>query len=297
MSIIGLSHWTLLVTDIDDASRFYADVMGWKAISGVTESTHDGVPVRTARFVRDGQRVELMSPPSLSAARRVRPEMNQLGLSHITVATGPARDTMKHLEEAGVRVRSHTLSSFVPGQEADGTQFLFEDPDGNIIETFTSSPDWNPFGIGESDEDGGSTAGVLHLSHWSLCVADPSVSLPFYREILGWREIKRLDWEGPGPSRVMDVGPARLTTWLLGSGGQRIEIIHFAEPSSPPRPEPGAPGLSHLSVLVDDVSSTARDLEQRGVRARVAGGSVTFEDPDGNRVVGFQRSSPMGWPH
>jgi catechol 2,3-dioxygenase-like lactoylglutathione lyase family enzyme len=297
MAIIELSHWTLSVTDIDGASRFYTDVMGWNAISGVTESTHDGASVRTARFVRDGQRVELMSLPNRSTARIVLPQVNHLGLSHITVATGPARDTMKHLEEAGVRVRKHTLSSFVPGQEADGTQFLFEDPDGNIIETFTSGPDWNPFGIGESDEDGGSKAGILHLSHWSLCVADPSVSLPFYRDILGWTEIKRLDWAGPGPSRVMDVGPARLTTWLLGSGGQRIEIIHFAEPSSPPHAEPGGPGLSHLSVLVDDASSTARDLEKRGVRTSLAGGSVTFDDPDGTRVVGFERSSPMGWPH
>jgi len=297
MAIIELSHWTLSVTDIDEASRFYTDVMGWNAISGVTESTHDGVPVRTARFVRDGQRVELMSLPNPAATRKVPPQVNHLGLSHITVATGPALGTMKHLEEAGVRVRKHTLGSFIPGQEAERTQFLFEDPDSNVIETFTSGPDWNPFGIGESEEDGGSKAGILHLSHWSLCVANPSVSLAFYRDILGWTEIKRLDWEGPGPSRVMDVGPARLTTWLLRSGGQRIEIIHFAEPPSPPRSVTGAPGLSHLSVLVDDASSTARDLEEGDVRTRFAGGSVTFEDPDGNRVVGFEPSSPMGWPH
>jgi catechol 2,3-dioxygenase-like lactoylglutathione lyase family enzyme len=95
----------------------------------------------------------------------------------------------------------------------------------------------------------------------------------------------------------MDVAPARLTTWLLGSGGQRIEIIHFAEPPSPPRVDRGGPGLSHLSVLVDDPSATARDLEARGVGARVTEGSVIFEDPDGNRIVGIGRSSAMAWSH
>jgi catechol 2,3-dioxygenase-like lactoylglutathione lyase family enzyme len=297
MSITQLSHWTLSVTDLDRSSRFYADVMGWRVLPGGRGSSRDGIPVRTARFARDGQQVELMSIPGPDATRRPPPEVNHLGLSHITVATGPARDAIKRLLERGVRVREHTLSSFVPEQAAEGNQFLFEDPDGNIIETFTAGPDWNPFGIGDSDEDGGSAAGILHLSHWSLCVADPDVSLPFYQDVLGWVEIMRLDWEGPGPSRVMDVGPARLTTWLLGSGGQRIEIIHFSEPPSLLRPGQCAPGLSHLSVLVDDAISTARELGTRGIDAKLDDKAVIFEDPDGNRIEGLERSSVMRRAH
>ena len=287
MSIIGLSHWTLSVTDIERSSRFYADVMGWKSVA----STAGPVPI--ARFIRDGQRVQLASIPG--PPRTPRHEVHHLGLSHMTVATGPARDTMKRLAENGVRIREHTLSSFVPGQESDGTQFLFEDPDGNIIETFAAGPDWNPFHIGESDSDGGSAAGILHLSHWSLCVADPDRSLPFYRDVLGWTEIMRLDWEGAGPSRVMDIGPARLTTWLLGSGGQRIEMIHFDAPPSPPRPDDGLPGLSHLSVLVDDLASTVRELVASGIDASVAEGNVTLADPDGNRIVGLERDEVTRW--
>jgi catechol 2,3-dioxygenase-like lactoylglutathione lyase family enzyme len=273
MAITGLSHWTLSVTDVDRSSRFYSDVMGWRPAGG------------PGRFVKDGQRVSLAALPG-PTARTPRPEVHHLGLSHMTVASGPADDTMKRLLERNVCVREHTLGNFIGGPDDEGTQFLFEDPDGNIIETFLARPDWNPFGIGDSDTGAGSGAGILHLSHWSLCVADPEVSLPFYRDVLGWTEIVRLDWEGPGPSRVMDVGPARLTTWLLGSGGQRIEIIHFAEPPSPPRVDRGAPGLSHLTVLVDDGSSTAGELRARGIDATVSDGTVMFEDPDGNRVVG-----------
>ncbi len=82
------------------------------------------------------------------------------------------------------------------------------------------------------------------MSHWSLCIKDPTSALPFYRDILGWEELSVFEWEGPGPSRVMDVGTARLTTWLLGVSGQRIEIIHFADPpatESAPEAEPRVP--------------------------------------------------------
>jgi len=291
MSIIGLSHWTLLVTDLDRSSRFYADVMGWRRLP--VDAGSGAAPLPTVRFVRDGQRVELAPLPS--AARSSPPEVHHLGHSHMTVATGPARATMKRLAEHGVRVREHTLSSFVARQEADGSQFLFEDPDGNIIETFAAGPDWNPFGTGHSDSDGGSPAGIMHLSHWSLCVADPERSLPFYRDVLGWTELMRLDWEGSGPSRVMDVGPARLTMWLFGSDGQRIEIIHFYEPPSPLRPDRGAPGLSHLSVLVDDVPLSAAELRASGIDTTVAEGTLRFADPDGNTIVGLERSEATRW--
>ena len=290
MPRLELSHWTLSVTDIERSSRFYTEVMGWRKVSGTTTSIEDRVPVLTARFVRDGQRIELRSLPGRHVAGARRPQVNHLGLSHMTVATGPAGKTMARLKERGVRVREHTLGSFVPALDSNGSQFLFEDPDANIIETFAAGPDWNPFGTGGSDDDGGSPAGVLHLSHWSLCVARPDASLPFFRDVLGWSEITRLDWEGPGPSRVMDVGPARLTTWLLASGGQRIEIIHFAEPPGPPRADRGGPGLSHLSVFIDDASSTARELAAAGVDAQLTEGTLVFKDPDGNRIVGVDRS-------
>jgi len=283
---MDVSHWTLSVTDLERSSRFYRDVMGW---APVASPGGDAV-----RFVRDGQRVELVALPAPVTERRARPEVHHLGLSHITVATGPALETMARLRECGADVRDATLGSFV--HDGDRTQFLFEDPDGNVIETFAAGEDWNPFGIGESDTDRGSRAGILHLSHWSLCVADPDVSLPFYRDVLGWAEIMRLDWEGPGPSRVMGVGPARLTTWLLGSGGQRIEVIHFAEPPSPPPPDRRAPGLSHISVLVDDAASTARALGVSAIRAAVGDGTVTFEDPDGNVIVGLEPGNALRWP-
>jgi catechol 2,3-dioxygenase-like lactoylglutathione lyase family enzyme len=285
----------LTVADLERSAAFYRDVMGWRPITApAKDESHTGRS--TMRFVRDGQRIELASFEARLPAVRSQPQVNHLGLSHMTVSTGRTVDVMTNLVAQGVTVRKHTLSSFVPG--AADSQFLFEDCDGNIIETYESDDEWNAFaGTGESDNDGGSRVGIAHLSHWSLCVADPTHSLLFYKEVLGWQEMGVIDWSGPGPSQVMDVGPAQLTTWLLATSGQRIEIIHFAQPASPPRLEhdPYVLGLSHLTVLVDNPRETADGFVERGLDAALTEGpdgeAVVFKDPDGNLIRGIANVS------
>ncbi len=163
-----------------------------------------------------------------------------------------------------------------------------------MIETYESDGDWNSFaGIGSSEFDAPTRVGITHLSHWSLCVTNPARSLPFYRDILGWQELSVFEWEGPGPSRVMDVGPARLTTWLLAAGEQRIEIIHFSEPPVMARGGSGTSrtGLSHMTVVVDDVREAASELTQAGAEPMItkgcAGEAVVFQDPDGHVIRGI----------
>ena len=272
MTITGFSHWTLAVTDLERSTAFYRDVMGWQLV---------GTDEHARRFVRDGQRVELRSTAKGTSTPAAAPAVNHLGLSHITVATGPAPAVLASLHRlARVKVRDHTRSSFTPGMEQAGTQFLFEDPDGNIIETYAAEDDWNAFGVGDSDPARSNDVGIAHLSHWSLCVADPARSLPFYRDVMGWKECAVIEWEGEGPSIVMDVGPARLTTWLLAAGDQRIEIIHFTEPPVIARPGSGATGtgLAHMTVTVDDVAE---------------GDVVELRDPDGNLIRGV--ASAPSW--
>jgi hypothetical protein len=84
----------------------------------------------------------------------------------------------------------------------------------------------------------------------------------------------------------------------LAASGQRIEIIHFAQPASPFRREddPSSLGLSHLTVVVDDARETADDLLERGLDAALTQGpegeAVVVKDPDGNRIHGVADFSP-----
>ena len=287
MSVATTSHWTLLVQDLDRSIQFYTEILGWHPVAARRD---ERMPVR---LVRDGQRVELAERPG-TARGAVRPAVNHLGLSHLTVATGSALPLMGELDRHGVVVRRHTLGRFVPEPgDAGPSQFLFEDPDGNLIETFVAEgDDWCPFGSTGESEAEPSAVGVRHLSHWSLCVSEPERSLRFYREVLGWQELAAMEWEGDGPSRVMDVGPARLTTWLMAAGDQRIEIIHFDRPPVEPRPGAGTevPGLSHLTVQVDDVGIAARGL----AGARVV--TAPIEDENGPALLGHDPDGiPIRW--
>ncbi len=304
-AIAEFSHWSLAVGDLERSSRFYNEVMAWRQVGATGPTDDDGwgplpgreaTPTASRRFVRDGQRIELISlPDAPSMGNPVRPEVHHVGLSHMTVATARSDVVLGRLVDAGVRVRQHTLASFM-ADSPRATQFLFEDPDGNIIETYESDGEWRvAFGNrGDSDPDEGSALGIQHLSHWSLCIGDPDRSLSFYREVLGWTELAALEWEGPGPSQVMDVGPARLTTWLLHVSGQRIEIIHFWQPPVHQRQSAHrlAAGLSHMTVIIpDDLDAIYAELTKYGganptiTKGRL-GRAIVFRDPDGHLIRG-----------
>ncbi len=130
--------------------------------------------------------------------------------------------------------------------------------------------------------------------HVSICISDPAKSVPFYRDVLGFKVEEEQHYSGPGPSVVMDVGDCELTVWLLRNGDQRLELIHFAKPESPPlaaRPQVNHLGLSHLTVGVKDPAGTLAEIEARGVVVREHtrgnfiegndGFQFLFEDPDG----------------
>ena len=65
--------------------------------------------------------------------------MNHVGLSHLTVGVKDPERTLAELEARGIAVRGHARGNFV--EDSPGFQFLFEDPDGLLIETYTVPPD------------------------------------------------------------------------------------------------------------------------------------------------------------
>jgi len=124
--------------------------------------------------------------------------------------------------------------------------------------------------------------------------------MPFYRDVLGFREIAKIRYDQPGPARVMGFSEAAFTVWLMMRDGCRLELIHFDQPKSPPLgqpPQTNALGLSHLTVGITDPEKTLAELKARGVRVRehtignfdenAPGFMFLFEDPDGFLIEAY----------
>lgn len=137
---------------------------------------------------------------------------------------------------------------------------------------------------------------IHRFSHVGICVADLDRSLAFYRDALGFREVRRLDVAGDAPETLLGLRDVDLRAVFLERDGTRIELLHFVSPghrgSGEPRPM-NALGLTHLSLRVDDLAATIAALEQAGVRvlhgtrtwnAELASGAVFAVDPDGTRI-------------
>jgi catechol 2,3-dioxygenase-like lactoylglutathione lyase family enzyme len=137
---------------------------------------------------------------------------------------------------------------------------------------------------------------VLRVSHLGLCVADLERSLRFWRDGLGFRERSSLDVAGHAAEVLLGLCDVKLHAVYLERDGLRLELLHFASPeargAAAPRPM-NEPGLTHLSIRVDDLDAALARLAACGGRvlagtridlpaARTRAAFVT--DPDGTRV-------------
>jgi catechol 2,3-dioxygenase-like lactoylglutathione lyase family enzyme len=137
---------------------------------------------------------------------------------------------------------------------------------------------------------------IRRLSHLGICVSDLERSLAFWRDALGFREAKRLDVAGEAPEQLLGVHDLDLRAVFLERDGVRLELLHYVAPghrgAGEPRPM-NALGLTHLSLLVEDLDAVLTACEQAGGRAlhttRVRNPELDSEavfvtDPDGTRV-------------
>lgn len=127
------------------------------------------------------------------------------------------------------------------------------------------------------------------VNHVGQCMADLERATRFWCDVLGFT-VDRPDVTVPdavmGPMFGID-GTVGLTARYLRCGEYVHELLHFDRPDGPPaaRRTIVDPGLTHVSVCVDDVPATL-------AAAREHGAEVTFEssraavlrDPDGQLV-------------
>jgi catechol 2,3-dioxygenase-like lactoylglutathione lyase family enzyme len=137
---------------------------------------------------------------------------------------------------------------------------------------------------------------VQRLTHLGICVSDLERSLRFYRDLLGCREVGRLEMAGAAADTVNGLKNSRLRAIYLERDGWRLELLAFPEPGwigpSTPRPM-NQLGLTHLSWRVADLDAICARIESLGggvlseTRVGPPGArtrAVMAHDPDGLRL-------------
>ena len=130
------------------------------------------------------------------------------------------------------------------------------------------------------------------FNHVGQCVTDLERSRAFYIEVLGfelWREIT-LDDE-PSDRLLRLKAPIGMTACYLRRDGFVLELLHFAGEGGAPLPYRervmNEPGLTHVSVSVDDIPATCRAAVEHGgavLEDTDIGGAVFIRDPEGQLV-------------
>jgi catechol 2,3-dioxygenase-like lactoylglutathione lyase family enzyme len=139
-------------------------------------------------------------------------------------------------------------------------------------------------------------ANQQRLNHIGVTVGDLDVSLAFWRDQVGLRELGRgtVAWEHL--DRIVGLDGTRIE-WaeLEIPGGAFLELFSYLQPPAAPLPRGGVnrPGTMHICLEVEDIEQVAARLLAAGYEARSSGvvtipdgtyqgfKDIYFLDPDG----------------
>jgi catechol 2,3-dioxygenase-like lactoylglutathione lyase family enzyme len=109
---------------------------------------------------------------------------------------------------------------------------------------------------------------IARITHVGIGVSDLQRSLRFYRDLLGFTWEHELDVEGEPTDTLLRLRGTKLHAEYLTRDGVRIELLHFASPPAPPRPERpmNQYGLTHLSFRVTDMEAVLDAIRAAGER-------------------------------
>src|SRR5687767_110620 len=123
-------------------------------------------------------------------------------------------------------------------------------------------------------------------NHVGLCVTDLDRSRRFYEEGLGFTFQRDLRPPDELTGKLLGVDRPGLTAVYLTMGSFVLELLHFEREGNPPFHERvlNEPGLTHLSLTVDDLPATLEQVRAAGgsvVESSDVGAAVLVRDPDG----------------
>ena len=125
-------------------------------------------------------------------------------------------------------------------------------------------------------------------SHIGLCVTDLERSRRFYEEVFGFRSAFQLRTDGPETPQLLRLdAPLTLDAVYLWLDGLVLELLAFDRMARTSPRVMNEPGLTHLSLFVEDLDATLDAVGQYGGRVRAdtnIGIAVFVEDPDGQAI-------------
>jgi len=127
-----------------------------------------------------------------------------------------------------------------------------------------------------------------------LCVADLQKSVDFYTKALGFKDLGLAQSVGKALA-VQAQTDSPLNVAFVQRGGLAIELLHFAEHKKAVHHPMDQPGLTNLTIALDNLEPAVSLVKQYGgtivekTRARFGvpgnGADIVFcEDPDGVRI-------------
>ena len=134
------------------------------------------------------------------------------------------------------------------------------------------------------------TGGVV-FNHLGQCVTDLDRSKRFYCELLAFTLDREINPPDEGSAALLGLTPPLgMTACYLVRDGLVLELLHFAA-AGQTRPfrarAMNEPGLTHISLSVDDLDATLARVEEFGgevVAGSNIGAAAFIRDPDGQLV-------------
>ena len=126
------------------------------------------------------------------------------------------------------------------------------------------------------------------VNHVGLCVTDLERSRRFYEDVLGFAYDRELQPPDDPTAQLLSLEPPlNVTAVYLTRGSFVLELLHFDRPGGPPAPTRpfDEPGLTHLSLSVEDLDGALALVSARGGRVvSDAMGAYVVRDPDGQLI-------------
>jgi catechol 2,3-dioxygenase-like lactoylglutathione lyase family enzyme len=130
------------------------------------------------------------------------------------------------------------------------------------------------------------------FNHLGQCVTDLDRSRRFYVEVLGFEPMREINPpDVPSDALLRLTPPIAMTACYLRRDGLILELLHFSGDGARPLPAReramNEPGLTHISLSVDDIPTTCARVREFGgdvLDDTDIGMAIFVRDPDGQLI-------------